>query len=40
MVIQVRDRSLGPLGADGTLSEILTVLNTVRVGKGLRRVGV
>jgi hypothetical protein len=29
MVIQVRDRSLGPLGADGTLSEILIVLNTM-----------
>ena len=35
VVTQVRDRSLGPLGAVGTVSQILSPTEGDRVGKGL-----
>ena len=39
MGTQVRERSLGRLGADGTVSQILSPSKGDRVGKGLRRQG-
>ena len=35
MGTQVRERSLGRLGADGTVSQILVCFKQTRVGKGL-----